>query len=123
GSTLPAGTTLSYWSDEAATNAIADPTQIGAVFHSRRSSDLANCSDIKAVTVTVNPTPSLVISNPAAVCSPNTVDLTATAVTAGSTLPEGTTLSYCSDAAATNAIADPTQVGAGTYYIKATSAA
>jgi hypothetical protein len=74
---------------------------------------------VSTVTLTVNQSPNLVITNPAAVCSPNTVNLQAAAVTAGSTLPAGTTLGYFTDAAATTAVATPTAVGAGTYYIKA----
>jgi len=69
-------------------------------------------------TITVNPKPLLVITNPS-VCSPNRVDLTDPAVTAGSQLTYAT-LSYWYDAGATNPIPDPTSVGNGTYYIKAT---
>ncbi len=74
---------------------------------------------VSTVTLVVNQTPSLAISNPAAVCSPNTVDLTADAVTAGSTIPANATLSYWTNADGTGNVANPTAVGAGTYYIKA----
>jgi len=76
---------------------------------------------IATVTLVVNQKPNLTITNPAAVCSPNTVNLQAAAVTAGSTLPAGTALTYWTDAAATTAVATPTAVGSGTYYIKATT--
>ncbi|HLF53273.1 hypothetical protein, partial [Flavobacterium sp.] len=78
--------------------------------------DNSNC-----LTVTASPSPILMITNPQSVCSPLTVDLTAAAVTAGSTL-YGATLSYWQDPAATMALANPNAVAmSGTYYIKATT--
>jgi hypothetical protein len=66
----------------------------------------------------------LVITNPPAVCAPVTVSLTSSAITAGSTLPAGTTLAYFTNAAATTVLATPSAVSiTGTYYIKATNGA
>src|SRR5438034_4951254 len=77
------------------------------------------------VTLIVNQTPSLTITNPAALCSPATADITAAVVTAGSTLPSGTTLTYYLD----NNNAPGSQItstaaqtlGDGKYWIKATT--
>jgi hypothetical protein len=80
----------------------------------------ASVFSVSTVTLTVNQTPNLSLHNPAAVCSPNTVDLTAAAVTAGSTIPANATLSYWTNSDGTGAVANPAAVGAGTYYIKAT---
>ncbi len=70
-------------------------------------------------TITVNPKPILVITNPS-VCSPNKVNLTLPSVTAGSYLPAGTELSYWKDASASIPVPNPAAVSNGTYYIKAT---
>ncbi|QLC66199.1 gliding motility-associated C-terminal domain-containing protein [Flavobacterium sp. LPB0248] len=70
----------------------------------------------------VNPkSANLVLTNPASVCAPSTVNLTASAVTAGSS--SNLTLSYWTNSGATSALSSPNAVTAsGTYYIKAVSA-
>jgi hypothetical protein len=75
-------------------------------------------SSIEGIYSAAIASPVLVITNPAAVCSPSTVDLTAASVTAGS---EAGTLTYFTNSAATNSLANPSAVGAGTYYIKSTN--
>ena len=80
------------------------------------------CTATASVTVIVSPLPILVITNPAAVSPPSTVDLTLAAVTIGSTLPSGTVLTYYSDVDVTVVVANPAAITiAGTYYIKATT--
>ncbi|MFC0264599.1 DUF7507 domain-containing protein, partial [Fontibacter flavus] len=79
-------------------------------------------SDRVEVKITVNPLPVLMITDPAPVCEPGTVDLTAAAVTSGSS--GFNSLGYFSDADANSELTDPTAVDvSGTYYIKATSTA
>src|SRR5690606_29168049 len=62
----------------------------------------------------------LVVNNPAPVCAPGTIDITAAAITAGS--EPGLTFTYWANAAATNPLSNPSAVAiGGTYYIRATN--
>jgi hypothetical protein len=84
------------------------------------ATNTSGCSRQLSITpsVTVSTTPVLSITNQAA-CS-GTVNLTLAAVTVGST--GGGTLSYWNNIAASSAIANPSSVSSGTYYIKSTVA-
>src|SRR5262249_33485545 len=117
------GLTYTYFTDAAGTIVLASPNAVttsGTYYIVGTSA--AGCSDIQPVTVTINAKPTVVITNPAAVCAPATVDLTAAAVTAGST--PGLTYTYFTDAAGTIVLASPNAVTtSGTYYIVGTSAA
>ena len=80
-------------------------------------------STTNTLAITINPLPTVIITNPASVCEPAVVDITDAAIVATSNA--GLTYTYWEDAGATieitqgNAAAIATS---GTYYIKGTSA-
>lgn len=73
-----------------------------------------------SVVITVNPQPVLVITNPDTVCFPNTIDLTDSLITAGST--GGGVFTYWTNAWATDTLQMPNAVSVSdTNYIKVTA--
>src|SRR6476620_11190130 len=125
--TTNTGTTTTYWMDAAGTVAIpagnGTPAAISVSGTYYIKSTTGSCSVIQPVVVTINPTPTLTIVNPPAVCSPTTVDITSASVQTTNT---GTTTTYWMDAAGTVAIpagnGTPAAISvSGTYYIKSTT--
>jgi hypothetical protein len=116
------GLTFGYFTDAAATAVLSNPSAVvtsGTYYI--KGTNTSGCSEIEAVTVTINPLPTVVVNNPAPACNPSTVNLTSAGVTTGSTL--GLTYSYFTDAAATVPVTNPNAVNtSGTYYIKGINA-
>ena len=124
--TSSSNVTITWWDDGPSTlaNQINTPSAYSTATNTVYAKITSNADNtvftVATVTLTVHQTPNLVITDPAAVCSPNTVDLTAGPVTVGSVLPATTTLTYWTNSNGTGAVGTPSAVGAGTYYIKAT---
>ncbi|MEJ6589622.1 MAG: hypothetical protein QNL43_07440, partial [Crocinitomicaceae bacterium] len=114
------GGILTYWTDAAATTSLTGPTTLSTSGMYYIQSESNGCTDIESVNVTINETPVLQITDPTAVCSPSTVDLSAAGVTSGST--GGGTLTYWTDAAATISLSNPAVLStSGMYYIQSDS--
>ncbi|MEO6000663.1 MAG: gliding motility-associated C-terminal domain-containing protein, partial [Chitinophagaceae bacterium] len=117
--TSATGSILSYWTDQNASTPLNNPNLIsisGTYFI--KASQQGMCSTILPVTVTIKTAPALIITNPASVCAPSTVDITSPAIIAGSA--PGSTFTYWSNASATTPLINPKAITvSGTYYIQA----
>lgn len=113
--------TKGYFTDAAATKTLANPTRINVSgrYYTKLSNNLG-CSKILAVDVIVNTKPILKITNPKAVCYPETVDISALNNFTGS--DKDLKYQFYYDAAFNQIIPDATKIDrSGTYYIKATN--
>ncbi|MNK15153.1 hypothetical protein D3C87_332880 [compost metagenome] len=125
--TVPSGSTVVWYDAATAGNIVPTPTlnAVGnIIYYAETHTGTCISATRTPVVLTINAQPVLSIHNPAVVCHPNTIDLTAAAVTIGSTA--GLQLTYFTDAAATAVLANPVAVAvavSGTYYIKGTNVA
>ena len=93
----------------------------GTVTYTVTATAATGCTRTATVDVVVNALPTVATVNPAAVCFPSTVNLTASAVTVGS--DTGLVYTYWTNASATTALTTASAVTtSGTYYIKGTNA-
>jgi len=115
-----ANLTFTYWTNAVATSSYSTPSAASVGTYFIKGTATNGCSDVKPVTVSANPTPTVVAINPPTVCPTTSTDITTAAVTLGST--PGLTFSYWTNSIATNILTSPISVNAaGTYYIKGTN--
>jgi gliding motility-associated-like protein len=115
--------TYSYWTNNTATTSLTNANTISTTgtYYIKGTNPTTTCFKLEPVTATVNALPTVTITNPSAVCAPSTVDLTATAITAGST--SSLTYSYWTNNTATTSLTNANTISTtGTYYIKGTTA-
>nr|WP_225872391.1 gliding motility-associated C-terminal domain-containing protein [Pedobacter frigidisoli] len=111
----------SYYTDINATQILADPKNIkvSAKYFVKLSNNYG-CNKILPIDVVINPKPILKITDPAAVCFPAKVDITANHNFAGS--DASFTYAFYEDQALTKSVIDPKNIEkSATYSVKATN--
>jgi hypothetical protein len=127
--TSSSNVTITWWENYTApstfANSIATPGSYSSssknVYAKITSNADATVFSVSTVTLTVNQKPSLAITDPAAICSPGTVDLNTNSIVAGSILPGTITWSFSTASDGSGPVANAAAVGDGTFYIKATT--
>lgn len=111
--------TFDYWLNNAATSPYLTPnsTKTGA-YYVRGLAHNGTYSVAGPIDVIINPSPNLIINNPAEVIEPATVDLTSPEITLGST--DGLSFTYWTDKTASIPYDMPQFAVQGEYYIKGT---
>jgi gliding motility-associated-like protein len=105
------------WSTGATTSSITVNPTVKTTYKVTVTDGITTCTDSIVVDVSSS---ELKVTDPAAVCSPEVVNLTASAITSGSAT--GLTYTYWKDANATQALVNPDKVSvSGTFYIVGTS--
>ncbi len=123
--TAPVGAATYSWVETSAPGTVlgtsntlsVTPTTTGTFNYQCTMTSVTGCNSTLTTSVTVLPSPQITVTNPPAVCSPATVDLTSSSVV---TINSGSgTIGYFSDAACTVPIASPNAISvSGTYYIR-----
>jgi gliding motility-associated-like protein len=106
--------TITYWTDPSATSSLSNPSIVNnGTFYIELEAN--GCNSIQPVNVTINSLPNLVITDPSALCSPATIDITVAAITVGS---DPGTITYWTDPSSTNSLVNPSSVTTGVYYLQ-----
>jgi len=109
------GLTFTYWLDNKATVPYTSPANAEAGTYYIKGTATNGTYTISPIEATINPTPSVITTNPTPVNAPETVDLTKPEITLGST--EGLSFSYWLDINATLPYSTPNEALQGNYYI------
>lgn len=111
---------LSYWTDKEATQPYGTPSAATNGTYYIKGTAQTGCSVVSdPIQVVVNPLPTIITNNPAAVVSPATVDITTPEITLGSS-PD-LVFTYWLDALVTTPFTTPHFAEAGNYYIQGTN--
>ncbi len=118
--------TYSYYSDASLSTVIPEPAHIsrGGTYYIKAASctqtaSCEACAVVKAVHVSINALPDLMVTDPAAVCQGEAVDLSSSV----NKLNTAYNYTYYSDAALQSQVSNFNAVGStGTYYVKAVNA-